>query len=412
MSAKITRLRWPLAAQVVAAAAFAAIVLGAGSGQAAEQSEDPYSMELRALTGPTGADLTLDVTTAAGYGPVELLKKVQLKTFAADGSLAEVRNITDVPAPNGVANVDLGHLDRGRRVEADVLVQTGMPERTYVVRGEATTRLRPDLVVSSVQAPLQTLTTRPADLVAEIAEVNADTDAAAAVTVMWGPSLLATKSVTVPAGGKVLVEFDGLALTSAVPVELSVLVDEVAPFETDETNNVGATTVDVSELELARSRLLVPGLGGYGAQFNQHVYAAITSAPPGSLPDLEAKVKALEPQLARIFFSRGQEANPDNMASFVESVGLAHEAGATINITYQSTAAPVKNQPVLYMNQFAAILEDLVRNHRYDRVRWVTIQNEPNTTEVTLQQYEALYRAPRRSACRARLARPDRPDGR
>src|SRR5262245_52285581 len=104
-------------------------------------------MELRALTGPRGADLTLDLTAAEGYGPVEVIKKVQLKTFAADGSLAGVRNISDVPAPGGVANNDLGPLERGRRVEADLLIQTGNPERTYVVRGDATTLLRPDLVV-------------------------------------------------------------------------------------------------------------------------------------------------------------------------------------------------------------------------------------------------------------------------
>ena len=64
------------------------------------------------------------------------------------------------------------------------------------------------------------------------------------------------------------------------------------------------TTVDVSAHELAASRVLVQSLGGYGFQFNQHVYAPITSAPPETLPDLESKVKALEPQLVRIFIDR------------------------------------------------------------------------------------------------------------
>jgi hypothetical protein len=137
---------------------------------------------------------------------------------------------------------------------------------------------------------------------------------------------------------------------------------------------------------------VLASLGGYGAQFNQHVYAAITGAPPGSLPDLEAKVKALEPQLARIFFNDQQEAEPDKLASFVNTVELADEAEATINITYQS-AARAKFDPPRFMRQFADVLENLVRTRGLSRVRWVTIQNEPNSTAVTLAQYEGLYRS-------------------
>jgi hypothetical protein len=378
-----------------------ALALGA-TGEAARADESPscsnsedapYSMELSALTGPQGAGIRLAFAAAAGCAEVETLKQVQLKLFAADGSADDVRNLTDVAAPAGVATIELGQLARQRRIAAKVLVQTGTPERTYVLRGETTTRLRPDLVVAAVQAPLQTLTTRPVDVRAEIAELNGDTAANATVTLLWGPTVLRTASVTVPAGGRVSVLFEGLALTTPVPVELSVLVGDVAPAETDVTNNARGATIDVTELELARSRLLVQSLGGYGAQFNQHVYATITPAPPGSLPDLEAKAKALEPQLVRLFYSEQAEtAFPDRMASFIESVQLAHEAGATINITYQS-ATRAKLQPDLFMGQFAAILDDLVRTRGLTNVRWVTVQNEPNSTMVTLAQYNALYRA-------------------
>jgi sugar phosphate isomerase/epimerase len=123
---------------------------------------------------------------------------------------------------------------------------------------------------------------------------------------------------------------------------------------------------------------------------NGHVYAGVLPAPPGSMPDLEAKVKALEPQLVRIFFSEAQEAIPARMESFVKTVELAQEAGATINITYQS-AARAKNNPALFMGQFAAVLDDLVRNRGATNVRWVTIQNEPNRTQLTLPEYETLY---------------------
>jgi hypothetical protein len=45
------------------------------------------------------------------------------------------------------------------------------------------------------------------------------------------------------------------------------------------------------------------------------------------------------------------------------------------------------------MGRFAAALDDLVRARGLTGVRWVTIQNEPNRTNVTPAQIEALYRA-------------------
>ena len=99
-----------------------------------------------------------------------------------------MRNLQDVPAPGGSATIELGELKRQRRIEADVLVQTGTPPRTSVLRGETTTHLRPDLVVAAVQAPLQTLTTRQIDVQAEIAELNGDSAAGAKVTLLWGPT--------------------------------------------------------------------------------------------------------------------------------------------------------------------------------------------------------------------------------
>lgn len=382
-------------------AACAALALGA-TGEAARATraascstsgDKPYSLELSALTGPQGATVRLAVKPAEGCAPPETLESVQLKTLAADGSREHVRDHTGVAAPAGVATFELGPLERAQPVKAQVQFETDSGPRTYVVRAETTARLRPDLAVASVQAPPQTLTTRPIDVRAEIAELNGDTGADATVTLMWGPTALGTQSVTVPAGGRVSVSFSGVALTTAAPVELSVLVSDASPVEADAANNARSTTVEVTELELARSRLLVPSLGGYGAQLNQHVYAAITSAPVASLPDLEAKVKALEPQIVRIFYGEVPETTfPDRMASFLETVQLAQEAGATINITYQS-ATRAKLQPDLYMGQFAAILDDLVRTRGFTNVRWVTVQNEPNDTLVTLEQYNALYRA-------------------
>lgn len=353
-----------------------------------------YSPALTSLTGPQGAQLTIRVAAATGCAAVEVLKKVQVKTFSLDGALGEVRNLNDVAAPGGVVEIELGRLERGQLVEAIVLVQPDATGRTYVVRGEATTRLRPDLVVTAVQAPPQTLTTRPIDVQAEVGERNGDTGASATVSLGSGPAILATKTVMVPPGGRIPVTFTEVSLTTPAQVDLSVIISDASPAETDPTNDLAGATVDVTEFELAGSRSVLDSLGGYGAQFDQHVFAPITAAPPDTLPDLDAKVKALEPQLVRIFYNVSQEADANNMASFVKTVELAQDAGATINITYQSAAA-ARLQPVQFMSRFAAVLDDLVRARGLTNVRWVTVQNEPNTPglAITTDQYNALYRA-------------------
>ena len=152
----------------------------------------------------------------------------------------------------------------------------------------------------------------------------------------------------------------------------------------------------MTEHELVRSNVLIQALGGYGAQLNQHVYAPVTNPPIATLPDLEAKVKALEPQLVRIFYNDNfEERQPNrvrNLASFKDTVKLAQEAGATINVTYQAVDV-AKDDPAGSMARFAVVLEDLVEVRGYTGVRWITVANEPNSTSVTMAQYEALYRA-------------------
>jgi hypothetical protein len=192
-------------------------------------------------------------------------------------------------------------------------------------------------------------------------------------------------------------------LETAMSAELTVLVDDAAPFETDATNNSGATMVEVTEHELVPSNVLVQALGGYGAQFNNHLYAPITPWPLDiGYADVEDKVKALEPQLVRIFYNDNWDGNWDNMhpewpqnyASFVEVVRLAQEAGATIDISFQNLGS-ARTVPEPSMAKFAEVLEDLVRVHGLTNIRWAEVGNEPNspTGAVTLEQYDALYRA-------------------
>jgi hypothetical protein len=363
------------------AAVLAALAIGALASGTAGAASTPYSIALQALTGPQGGTLAITVASEPGFA-IDSIAHVHVDDL----------DFKDVPVQNGLATLELGPVDRGTLLRVQAQIKPAAESRMFVLRDTTTVKLRPDLVVTGVRAPLQTLTTRPVDVQAEIAEVNGDTGSTATATLLWGPSVLGTARVTVAAGGHATVSFAGIRLTTAQLIELRVLLGDAAPAETSDANNDRATTIDVTENELASSRLVLDKLGGYGVQMNGHVYAGVLPAPPASMPDLEAKVKALEPQLVRVFFSEQQELIPERLDSFVKTVQLAQDAGATINITYQS-ASRARLNPVKFMSDFGAVLDNLVRVRGLTNVRWITIQNEPNSTNVTLQQYEALYRA-------------------
>ena len=360
-----------------------------------------YAMTAGALTGKADTDLTLQFTAASGCAPVTTVKSLVVSLASTSGKLRVLTTQEDVAAPDGVVRIPVDRVDRGGRVDVLAVVQPGSPPRAYQVHGDTTSLLRPDLVVSAVNAPLETLTTRPVGVTAEISEVNGDVGATAQVALAGdvGP-LAGPQQVTVPAGGHVTVTFPDVALTNPVPSQLTVVVSGVAPDEYDATNDTRAATVDVTKDELALSRLLVQSLDGYGFQLNHHLYAPITNPPPATLPDLESKVIALGPQLVRIFFSENWEENSDgthpewqqNLDSFRNVVQLAQDSGAEIVIAYQGVAS-AKLNPTLWMSRFADVLQDLVVSRGDTNVRWISIGNEPNGGAMTTVQYEALVRA-------------------
>jgi hypothetical protein len=388
------------------ALAVAALVSGPGAraddaAPATVRARDAYALELRALIGPPRAELRLALTPAQGLPAVETIKKVKLKIFAPDGSKEHARNLNDLAAPGGVATVALEPLERGQRIVVDALVQPDA-ERTYPVRAETTAKLRPDLVVEQIQ-PLQALAGRPVVVQATVAERNGDVGATAVVSLSAVPG--ATQPVVVPAGGRATVAFAPLTFGSAVPVALAAEVGGADPVEADTANNARTSTLDLTEHQLPQPRfVLFPSLLGYGAQFNNHVYAPITPWPEGQgYGNFEEKVRTLEPHLVRIFYNDNWDGNanglfPDwqtNYASFVEVVKLAQSVGATIDISFQNLAnarLPQNQQPS--MVKFADVLQDLVRNHGITSLRWAEVGNEPNSPGglVTLEEYNALVR--------------------
>src|SRR5215204_5207300 len=136
-----------------------------------------------------------------------------------------------------------------------------------ISKGATTLKVRPDLVVSAVNAPPQTLATRAVDVVVDLAELNGDTSARATVTLMLGPTAVAApKSVTIAAGGTRSVAFEQVALTAPMTAELTVRVTGADPYETDETNNTRSRSIEVTEHELVRANVLVDALGGVTAR--------------------------------------------------------------------------------------------------------------------------------------------------
>jgi hypothetical protein len=390
MRAPATRLAWAIVSAVVVLALPA-------TGSAADPI--PYSLQVSVLTGPQGGLLEATVHAAAPASPVEAFKHVQV---SVNGEVIRVLN--DVAAPDGVAEITLGPVARGATVSAKVHVRDPTSHALVLLRRAAIARLRPDLVVAAVHAPPQTLTTRPIDVVADVSELNGDVGATATLTLMLGPTPLAEPTtVTVPKGGGISSTFKDVRLETAMSAELTVRVEGAAPFETDATNNSGSSTVEVTEHELVRSNVLVQALGGYGAQFNNHVYAPITPWPADTgYGDFEDKAKALQPHLVRVFYNDNWDGNrdgrfpnwPENYASFVKVVRLAQEAGATIDISFQNLGN-ARFTPGPDMAKFADVLEDLVRNQGLTNVRWAEVGNEPNSggaAAVSLEEFNVLVR--------------------
>jgi hypothetical protein len=61
-----------------------------------------------------------------------------------------------------------------------------------------------------------------------------------------------------------------------------------------------------------------------------------------------------------------------------------------VNVTYWHGPYP---DPAAAMKRFAGVLDELVRTHGVVAVRYVTIQNEVNSTHVTFAEYAQLWRA-------------------
>jgi hypothetical protein len=342
-----------------------------------------YQLSLRSATGPPQADLSIRITAVVPECELpETLTRVQV-SIAGQRTL----ELTDTASPGGAATVRLGRVARRQLVRATV---TFGPEIT--LSGQTRTVLKPDLALTSVKTNKVSLSGRPFFVTANIRELRSDGGTTAVVTVKAGASVLGAIPVAVGAGRRAVVKIP-VAVTPPGRTRLTVTVTAANPAETTTRNNTRRATVVVTEFRVIASSVLVPNFAGYGGQFNHHVYAAISRSvgvTNENVIEMERKMRALNPQFSRIFFTPAAFNDPDRMQSFIRTVQFAQSTGTTINITWQGGAFTVASGNV---QRFADVLIDLVRNRGITRFRWLTIQNEPNRTRITPEQYEGFYRA-------------------
>jgi hypothetical protein len=239
----------------------------------------------------------------------------------------------------------------------------------------------PDLVLTAAKANHVGLVGRPFYVFATVAD-RAPTLRKALVTVSSAGTTLAATSAVVRPGRHVTVKLP-ISLAAPGRTRLTVALDR---------GNSRAVTVDVAEFRVRTTSVLVPSFAGYGAQFNHHVYSALSRAAgvtDENVVDMEQKMRTLHPQFSRIFFTPQAFSDPDKMQSFVRTVLFAQSVGTDINITWQGGTLSVAAGTV---QKFADVLNDLVRNRGVTHLRWLTLQNEPNRTRITMDAYERQYR--------------------
>ena len=387
--------RRPLLAALAFATAFAVGLGWTATAQGANTAAAcRYRLSAAALKDVASTQLALTVTpTTPLCKPPSALRGVRIR-IAHAGRL-RVRVLRTVRTPGGRAAVTLKGLARHDRLRVSVTVAG----RALSVR--ALVLLRPDLVIATSPATSVAAAT-PSTIAVTIRERNRDLGTTARVVAVQGTATIDTATVRIPPGRRIRVAL-AVTISTAGQYAVAVRVADATGRETATQNNATQLTVEAGDFALDPAQVLVPSLAGYGAQLNQNVYAPISrqaGVTDQNLPDMEAKTIALQPQLVRIFFNGNAFADADLMQSFLRTVQLAQRAGATINVTW---AGGGESDPEGTMARFSNVLVDLVKNRGITRLRWVTVENEPNSTRITMDQYEALYRALERDLAAAGL---------
>jgi hypothetical protein len=412
MMTDVGRRGWSLARSLAAAAGCLALCGGMSTQARAATparctlapGKPAYALSLQALSNRRAAQLTVTLTPLkAGCRTPNVLASVRVHASSSSGQALHSWQYRRVHTVRGRAQLGLKGLRGGERLAVTVRLTPSQPPVTR----SAVVRVRPDLRVGSALAPANVVAGVPFTLAVVVVEQAGDLGAQATVTVTEGDAVVGSGGPAhVRAGKKATIPVAVTAPTGG-PQQLTVAVADATHRESSIADNRKTVDLDAFDFQIAPSQVLVPSFAGYGMQFNQHEYADI-SAQAGvtetNVKDMEQKVVALQPQFVRLFFSPTEFAQPDRMKSFYRTAELAQRAGATINVTWSGGWV---DEPVENMGRFAAVLADLVNNYAVTNLRWVTVQNEPNSgllgTALYLKIYRSLDRALRQVGLRGKI---------
>jgi hypothetical protein len=147
----------------------------------------------------------------------------------------------------------------------------------------------------------------------------------------------------------------------------------------------------MTDFEVDRSRVIAQDFAGFGAQYNQNVYAAISrnaGVTDENVLVMERQVAQLKPHFVRVFFNGDALRDADLMQSFRRTLKLAQKTSSTINVTFQGIGPHAHADA---MPAFARVLHDALVNDHVDKLKWVTIRNEPNVPAIPKPMYKDLY---------------------
>ncbi len=155
-----------------------------------------------------------------------------------------------------------------------------------------------------------------------------------------------------------------------------------------------------------------PPLVGFGAQLNPYLYCKPNwgAVNDSNVQTLESEVIALHPQHVRIFclldwFTPAGDpqiakGDPRVRESFIRTVRLAQQAGATVNLTlwYNFWKTPEKSAA-----DFADVLRELIEDEHLTAIQYLTLGNEVNSSDdkISIDIYNRTYLALDRELKRA-----------
>ena len=145
-------------------------------------------------------------------------------------------------------------------------------------------------------------------------------------------------------------------------------------------------------------KVLFPSLLGYGAQFNNHLYAPITPSrnPADRVPRRRGEGQALQPQLVRIFYNDNWEENRtaphpewrENYASFVKVVRARPGGGRDDRHQLPEPRQRAPDAGRRRDAKFADALEDLVQPRVHERALGRGRERAATRGAVTLERVQ------------------------